>query len=117
MTAGDVTVSLAVGSHTVQQLVQPGMTHRVRLLGYIDGVQRLVDVDVSVFGMPCPDPGAHLLDCAETRHDEHGDCDGPVRLYVIAATGSIEGKAAGDTVPMCAAHAQINGRHIRKAPR
>lgn len=115
MSAGEVTVSLTSGSLPMHVLVQPGMTHRVRLVGLVDGQQRMLDVDVSVIGQPCPDPSEHARLCAEGDHDRYGDCDGTVRLYV--ARQPVGGVNAGAEILFCSAHAQIHGRHIRKADR
>jgi hypothetical protein len=119
---GEVQVSLNAGSVQVRLLVQPGMTHPVRLPALVDGEQRFVEVQVSVVGQACPDPAAHVhaLSCLDTNYDQHGDCDGPVRAYVARTDGGGVGDPnidAGDLVAFCSTHAQINGRHIRKADR
>ena len=110
-----VHVVLTMGSVASQQLVQPGMTHRIEMLGLVDGQQRILHVDVQVVGQPCPDPSKHARPCSETDHDRHGDCDGPVRQYL--ARNAIAGAGVGEPVEFCSHHAQIHGRHIRKADR
>lgn len=110
---GEVQVTLTTGSLPVRLLVQPGMIHGVKLLALVDGEQRMVDVQVSVVGQPCPDPSDHARPCAETHHDRYGDCDGPVRQYL--ARQSIATAGVGERVEFCSHHAQIHGRYIRKA--
>lgn len=60
-------------------------------------------------------------DCAEINHDERGDCDGPLRLYVAAVHDrvpcGVRGNAArmGDHVTLCGSHARMLGRAIRRS--
>ncbi|MEV4122909.1 hypothetical protein [Micromonospora sp. NPDC049645] len=62
----------------------------------------------------CPDPGMHGPKCAETRHDERGDCDGQIRLYV--ASTWVEGAVPGEPLTMCTSHGrQAARRHEVRA--
>jgi hypothetical protein len=123
--SGEVTVSLRIpngpaGRTSTTITIVPGLRHLVQLAVFVDGHPRIIDVEVGVQGAVCPEPDAHLLQCAETRYDRYGDCDGTVRRYVaatagvVAATPGIVGVESGDEVLLCSSHAQMHGRHIRK---
>lgn len=49
-------------------------------------------------------------ECQETN-SEHGDCDGRVRDYTVA-DGSVCGQLRGESVMLCANHAQYHGSKI-----
>lgn len=118
--SGEVTVELSLPGFTSGSAVvvsaQPGLRHTVQLATVDgEGTARLVEVTFSVRGAVCPDPAAHELDCDETDHDHRGDCNGTVREYMTQAP--ILSLLAGEQVRLCAAHAQMHGRHIRALPR
>lgn len=62
----------------------------------------------------CPAPGMHGPQCAESRHNERGDCDGQVRVYV--AQTYVEGATPGEPLTMCTSHGrQAARRHEVRA--
>ena len=65
---------------------------------------------------PCPNPADHEADCQEDDPGRNGDCDGHVRAYVVTSRYyTVGGSTTGESVNLCASHAQIHGRKIRKA--
>jgi hypothetical protein len=62
----------------------------------------------------CPDPADHEPPCEETQHDTRGDCNGKVRAYE-AFVSEVLGHRKGDTLHLCAAHAQLRGPQIIRA--
>lgn len=106
-------IGLDAGDGRQPVLITPGLRQSVDLLVLVDGKPRLLRILVDVVGAVCPDPAAHARECDETNYELRGDCDGEVREYLVHS--AVAGKAAGETVLLCASHAQQHGRLIRKA--
>lgn len=62
---------------------------------------------------PCPNPAAHEPPCANEPHTDLGDCHGRVREYAVVGT-AVAGYSSGERVTLCASHAQLHGRNIRR---
>lgn len=59
----------------------------------------------------CPNPADHTPPCEEDQQEAHGDCHGTVREYV-AHVDFVLGKRKGQTLYLCAGHAQFRGPQI-----
>ena len=125
MSAGEIVVDLSLTGFVDDRqrvVMRPGLGQSVELLAYDGGgIPRKVRVFVEVRGAVCPDPNVHAVMCHETKFDLYGDCDGAVRGYLVRAPGSpsqgagiVAGKAPGEIVLLCSAHAQTNGHRIRR---
>jgi hypothetical protein len=127
VSAGEIVVDLSLTGFVGDRqrvVMRPGSGQSVELVAYDGGgIPRKVRVFVEVRGAVCPDPNVHAALCHETRVELYGDCDGDVRAYLVRApastqgAGIVAGKAPGEHVLLCAAHAQTNGHRIRKAPK
>lgn len=56
--------------------------------------------------------------CETGDSNERGDCHGLIRPYLVTGRATVlEGHRPGETVMLCAAHAQLHGPRIRRPER